>query len=94
MKLDNVTVESDRRCRAEVLAEILKEVPFEVRGSRDLELTARMGLGRIIYLNVAKGELSGWTLGNDARIESKRDGARFTYDGKTYSLLVPRYCAA
>ena len=58
------------------------------------ELTARMGLGRIVYLQIARGRIDGWAFGENARIESKKNGrARFIYDGLTYSLLMPIYQA-
>ena len=53
-----------------------------------------MGLGRIVYLQIARGRIDGWAFGENARIESKKNGrARFIYDGLTYSLLMPIYQA-
>ncbi len=59
MDVNNVLIESDRRCSAKDLERILKKVPVRIIGQRHLKLRARVGLGNIVYIAPRSNERSG-----------------------------------
>jgi hypothetical protein len=66
MKLENVNIESDRRCSAEALEEILKNAQIEVECEG--RLNARMGLGRMIYIRPTDDAEIKYVQAADARV--------------------------
>ncbi len=79
MNLRRVTLLSDRRMGVADLEKILARLPLTVRGTRDLKLQARMGLGRIIYIQPKEGEI------RHAEIQAETDEK---YAGETYLLFA------
>jgi hypothetical protein len=95
MKVTNVQVEDDRRCSASKLEKILGKVPVEILGP-GLQLRARMGLGRIVYIEPTNGQIS------HVKVKSKLgtiemeynrslgQDLTFTYHGQKYEVKYRR----
>ena len=86
MNTKKVQIESNRRCSAEKLEKILEALPITVKGP-GLQLNAYVGLGNIVYIRPAQGEVSNIKIGNiDMRCHKEQYSLNFTYKGRTFEL--------
>ncbi|QQG38906.1 MAG: hypothetical protein HYS32_00365 [Candidatus Woesearchaeota archaeon] len=89
MKTKNVLLESDRRCSASELSEILRAAPINIKGPR-LHLRARMGLGRIIRLEPVEGEVSSVKIGDVVIENHDNDYLLLEHKGQKYEIRYRR----
>lgn len=83
MNTKKLHLEADRRCGAEELEKILEKLPIEVKFTGRLK--ARMGLGRIIYMEPE----SDWEVKSDAiHVERKGSCYFFEYDNQKYEIYT------
>jgi len=91
MKTANIQIESNRRCDAPELEKILGELPLNVEGTHS-KLSARMGLGRIIYIEPLDGTISTLKIGGVPREIRNYDYLVFTYKKNTFDVVLsPKY---
>lgn len=87
--LKMVRIESDRRCSAEELETILRNTPIIIATKRNTELRARMGLGKIIYIELVKGQIKDVKLGQNVEEDVSRSGKDylvFEYKQQRYEI--------
>lgn len=90
--LKKIKLESDRRCSAEELETILRNTLIIIATKRDTELRARMGLGKIIYIELVKGQIKDVKLGQNVEEDVSRSGKDylvFEYKQQRYEI---KYC--
>ncbi len=84
-----VVAESDRRCSAERLKEMLTDLPLEIEGP-GLKLRAFMGLGKIVYVQPQEGEITEIKFTNAGAVldTSGRYGNAYTirYNGQRFEV--------
>jgi len=93
MKTKNIQIESDRRCSAEDLEKILTGLPIDVKGPT-LQLSARMGLGKIVYIEPLDGYVSELGI-NGSGVVIKNDWSSeyclgFSYRNQRFELKLKR----
>ncbi len=89
MELTNVVVESDFRCSAVALTEILKVTPIQISGDFE-NLKIRMGLGRIVYILPINGSINKIDYGQDVKynlLNNPSGIARFSYKNNNFSVF-------
>ncbi len=83
MNIKNVHLVTDRRCDAKKLEEILRGLPIEVDFNG--RLSARMGLGRIIYIQPEDdGKVKSVKI--DGVSIERQDNLFFEYAGQKYEI--------
>jgi hypothetical protein len=88
-ELKAVKIEADRRCDASQLREILAQTPIIIARTKGSKLRARMGLGKIIYIQPMRGQIRDVKLGPDVQEDPARTDqghSVFTYQGKTFDV--------
>ena len=87
--LQAMQLEPDMRCTKSQLKEILANTPIILIRTRGSKLRARMGLGKIVYIQPIKGQIREIKLGPDAHREpfhTDQNHYIFTYQGRTFDV--------
>lgn len=88
-EIQAMQIENDRRCTESRLRQILMQTPVIIIRSKGSRLRARMGLGRIIYIEPVKGYVKNIKLGSGVQEDSSRtDNSHyvFNYQGVRFDV--------